>query len=116
MAVHDERIAIQPNSVASSTISELNPSTPRKYSAPTEGIQGIRSTNWNCESCALYQNQSGSDTMKPAKPNRFAIQRMALPFSFGTNISRAAPTRGRNRIRDSSGKLAAFVTDYLTSR
>ena len=107
---------MDPNIVASSTINVLKPSTPRKYSAPTDGIQGRRSTNWNCASCELYQNHSGTETTNPANPNRFAIQRMALPFSFGTNSSATAPTSGRKRISDSSGKCATFVTDYLTSK
>ena len=116
MAVQDERTAMNPNIVASSTISVLKPSTPRKYSACTDGIQDARSTNWNCGSCELYQNHSGSETRKPASANRFATQRMALPFSFGMNSSRTAPASGRKRISDSSGKCATFVTDYLTSK
>jgi hypothetical protein len=38
-------MAMAPKSVASNTMSALNPSTPRKYCAPIEGIHGIRSTN-----------------------------------------------------------------------
>ena len=45
IAVHDDRIAMDPINVVSRMSSVLSPSTPRKYSAPTDGIHGARSTN-----------------------------------------------------------------------
>src|SRR5262249_9741170 len=105
-----DKIAIKPKRVASSTSRQLKPSTPRKYSAPIDGIQGARSTNWNCGSCGLYQNHSGTDTRNPAKATRFAIHRIVFPCSFGTNSRTEAPTSGRKRTSASSGKCAEFVT------
>ena len=45
MACHDDSTAIDPIMVVRRTSSVLKPSTPRKYSAPMDGIQGARSTN-----------------------------------------------------------------------
>ena len=53
MAFHDDSTAIDPIIVVSRISSVLKPSTPRKYSAPIEGIQGARSTNWKSGFCWL---------------------------------------------------------------
>ena len=90
-----------PISVVSRISSVLNPSTPRKYCAPIDGIQCARSTNWNSGSAGSYQNQSGTETTKPARANRFAIQRMAFSFRLSTNRRRSAPASGVNRMSDS---------------
>jgi hypothetical protein len=65
----------------------------------------------------LYANHSGTDTTNPSKATRFAVQRIAFPFSRGMNSRTTAPASGRNRIRESRyGTSGKFVTDYLTSR
>ena len=61
IAFHDDRIAMNPIIVVSRISSVLRPSTPRKYSAPIDGIHGARSTNWNSAPCGLYQNHSGTE-------------------------------------------------------
>ncbi len=78
----------------------LKPSTPRKYSAPIDGIHGARSTNWNSGFCGLYQNHSGTETRKPTSATMFAIQRMAFSFCLLTNSRRSAPASGVNRMSD----------------
>src|SRR5581483_526729 len=78
----------------------LKPSTPRKYSAPIEGIQGARSTSWNAGSSGLYIHQSGTDTRKPARATMFAIQRIAFTFSRGTSSNARAPASGRKRMSE----------------
>ena len=61
IAVHDDSTAMDPIIVVSRISSVLKPSTPRKYSAPIDGIHGARSTNWKSGFCGLYQNHSGTE-------------------------------------------------------
>ena len=98
MAVHDDRIAMDPIIVVSRISSVLRPSTPRKYSAPTDGIHGARSTNWKSALCGLYQNHSGTEMTKPMNATMFAIQRMAFSFCLLTSSSseRAGERREQN--------------------
>ena len=58
---------MNPIIVVSRISSVLRPSTPRKYSAPIDGIHGARSTNWKSALCGLYQNHSGTEITKPTK-------------------------------------------------
>ena len=101
MAVHDERMAMTPIRVVSSTRSALNPSTPRWYSAPMDGIHGSRSTNCQYSAPAgSNENHSGSDTRKPAPAVTFAIQRMVSSLRLSTNSRITAPASGVNMISD----------------
>ena len=104
IAVQEDSTAIAPIRVASRISNVLNPSTPRKYSAPIDGIQSCRSTNCQSGPVVSSQNQSGSETRKPSMANPFATQRMV--FGLLTNSSSTAPTSGVNMISDSSGKSA----------
>ena len=76
----------------------LKPSTPRKYSAPIEGIHGARSTNWKSGLCGLYQNHSGIEMAKPISATIFAIQRMAFSFCLLTKSRSSAPASGVKRM------------------
>ena len=78
----------------------LSPSTPRKYSAPIEGIQGSRSTNWNSPLPGLYRNHSGTEIRKPTSATAFAIHLMALTFSLLTRSRISAPASGVKRISE----------------
>ena len=85
MAVHDDSTAMEPIIVVSRISSVLRPSTPRKYSAPTDGIHGARSTNWKSALCGLYQNHSGTEIERTRRSAAmFAIQRMAFSFCLFT--------------------------------
>ena len=117
IAVQDDSTAITPISVVSRISSTLKPSTPRKYSAPIEGIHGSRSTNWKSGFAESYRNQSGNDTRKPTTTVRLAIQRITSSCRFGTNSSTSAPTSGVNRINDSRlESLFMTVSDYRATR
>src|SRR5947208_14527517 len=100
MAVHDDNTEMQPIIVVRRISSALKPSTPRKYSAPTDGIHGARSTNWNSAFDGLYQNQSGTETAKPSNVTMFAIQRIAFSLCLFTSSRINAPARGVNRMMD----------------
>ena len=76
----------------------LKPSTPRKYSAPIDGIHGARSTNWKSAFAGLYQNHSGTEITKPMNATMFAIQRMAFSFRLFTSSRSNAPASGVNRM------------------
>ncbi len=89
---------MKPIIVVSRISSMLKPSMPRKYSAPTDGIQGARSMNWKSATCGLYQNHSGTDTANPMKATTFAIQRMAFSFCLFTSSRRSAPASGVKRM------------------
>src|SRR5687767_2871640 len=89
-----------PISVVSRIRSTLKPSTPRKYSAPIEGIHGSRSWNWYSGFCGLYQNHSGTETANPATANRLAIHLIAFSLRLLTKSSRIAPASGVNRITE----------------
>src|SRR6266498_3333179 len=98
MAVHDDNTAIDPIIVVSRMSSVLKPSTPRKYSAPTEGIHGARSTNWKSGFDGLYQNHNGTETTNPTKATMFAIHRIAFSFCLLTSSRIRAPASGVNRM------------------
>src|SRR5207249_10999321 len=100
MAVHDDNTEMQPIIVVRRISSALRPSTPRKYSAPTDGIHAARSTNWKSLTDGLNQNQSGTEIAKPSNATTFAIQRIAFAFSFGTSRRSSAPAIGVNRMSD----------------
>src|SRR3954466_11415878 len=100
MAVHDDRIAIKPIIVVSRIRSVDRPSTPRKYSAPTDGIHGARSMNWKSAPDGLYQNHSGTEIANPASATRLAIQRIAFPFCLLTSSRISAPASGVKRMID----------------
>ena len=91
---------MNPIIVVSRISSVLRPSMPRKYSAPTDGIHGWCSWNWNCAPCGLYQNHSGTEMTKPMKAVTFAIQRMAFSFCLLTSSSTSAPASGVNRMSE----------------
>ena len=92
---------MNPISVVSRISSVLKPSTPRKYSAPIDGIQGARSTNWKSGFCGLYQNHSGTEITNPTSATMFAIHRMAFSFCLLHEQQRAArPTSGVNRMSE----------------
>ena len=90
-----------PTSVVSRISSVLKPSTPRKYSAPIEGIHVARSTNWKSAFCGLYKNHNGIEMTKPTNATRFAIQRMASSLRLLTSRRISAPTSGVNRMNES---------------
>ena len=100
MPAHDDSTAIKPIIVVSRISSVLSPSTPRKYSAPIEGIHGARSTNWKSAFCESYQNHNGIEIAKPTNATTFAIHRMAFSFCLGTSSRSSAPASGTNRMRD----------------
>ena len=89
---------MDPIMVVSRMSSALRPSTPRKYSAPTDGIHGCRSTNWKSPLCALYQNHRGTEIRKPMRATTFAIHRMAFAFSLLTSRRTSAPASGVKRM------------------
>ncbi len=91
---------MNPNIVVSRISSVLKPSTPRKYSAPTDGIQDARSTNWKSAFCGLYQNHSGTEIAKPASATVLAIHRMASSFCLGMNSRNSAPASGVKRMSE----------------
>src|SRR5215471_13865805 len=105
IAVHDDRIEIQPSSVVSITSRKEMPSMPSIYPAPIDGIQLLAapSTNLKPASKRFSQNQgtSGSETNSPASANMLAIQRIAFLLSLGTNKSRIAPRSGVKRMMES---------------
>ncbi len=80
------------------------PSMPRTYPAPIEGIQLLALPSMNLKPgskrCAQNIGTSGSETSKPASAKKFAIQRMASLFSFGTNRRISAPSSGVKRMID----------------
>src|SRR5579871_587536 len=102
MALHEDKIEIQPSNVVSMISRNEIPSMPSTYPAPIEGIQllGEPSMNLKPGSKRSAQNAgtSGSETRNPASAKMLAIHRMASLFSFGTNKSRKAPTSGVNRM------------------
>ena len=102
-------MAMEPINVASKISSELNPSTPIRYSAPIDGIHSCRSTNCQSGVAMSSQNHSGSDTRNPSPANPFAIHRIALVLFLFTNSSSTAPARGVNMISVSRGKLAVLL-------
>ncbi len=91
---------MNPIIVVSRMSSALRPSTPRKYSAPIDGIQGNRSTNWKSPLCWLYQNHSGTEIAKPMNATTFEIHLMALTFSLLTSRRTSAPASGVNRMSE----------------
>src|ERR1700722_4236808 len=105
MAVHEQRIEIQPSSVVSMISRKEMPSMPSTYPAPMEGIQlfGVPSMNLKPGSKRSAQNiaTSGSEIRKPPSAKKLAIQRMASLFSFGTNRSTRAPSSGVNKMIES---------------
>ncbi len=100
MAFHEDRMAMNPIIVVNRISSVLRPSTPRKYSAPIDGIQGARSTNWKSACCGLNQNHSGTEITNPMKATVFAIHLIAFSFSLLTSSNRSAPASGVNRMRE----------------
>ena len=109
MAVHDDSTPMTPISVVSRISSALKPSTPRKYSAPIEGIQARRSTNCQPASCVSYQNHSGSETRKPAPAVALAIHRIRSSWRRSVSSRSTTPTSGVKRISDSKGNPAALL-------
>ena len=91
---------MNPIIVVSRIRSALRPSTPRKYSAPTDGIQGSRSTNWKSPLSGLYQNHSGTEIANPTSATTFAIHLMAFAFSLLTSSRTSAPASGVNRMSE----------------
>ena len=87
---------MNPISVVSRISSVLIPSTPRKYSAPIDGIQRARSMNWKSGLFGLYQNHSGVASRKPASDTPLASHLTAFTFRAGTHSTSSAPTSGRN--------------------
>ena len=118
IAFQDDSTAMTPISVVSRIRRTLNPSTPRKYSAPMEGIHCSRSTNCHSGFAESYRNQSGSDTRKPTATVTLAIQRITSSCRFDTNSSTSAPASGVNRINDSrlESALLMTVSDYRATR
>ena len=98
-----------PISVVSSTSSALKPSTPRKYSAPIDGIHGAARRTASSRPAAVVPEPQRQRDDEPPRANRFAIQRMASALLLRTKSSSSAPTSGVNRISDSSGKSAALI-------
>src|SRR5262249_2526181 len=82
---------------------------PRKYSAPTLGIHGARSTNWKSPLAGLNWNQSGTETRKPASATPFAIQRIVSSFCLLTSRMATAPTSGVNKMIDSRGFISSLA-------
>src|SRR3989442_14296095 len=109
MAVHDDNTEMQAILVVRRISSALNPSTPRKYSAPTDGIHGARSTNWKSAFCGLYQNHSGTETANPMNATTFAIKRMAFSFCLFTSSRMKAPASGVNRMIERRSFIFYFV-------
>ena len=103
IAVHDDSTAMKPIIVVSRISSVLKPSTPRKYSAPIDGIHGARSTNWKSALCGLYQNHSGTETTKPTNATMFAIQRIAFSFSLVDEQQQRARRRAAVNENESKG-------------
>src|SRR5262249_30026192 len=92
---------MKPIMVVNRMSSTARPSTPRKYSAPIDGIHGARSTNWKSAPDGWYQNQSGRETAKPISATMFAIHRIAFSFRLSTNSRIAAPASGVKRMIES---------------
>src|ERR1035437_1455638 len=97
MAVHEERIEIQPRSVVSMISRNDMPSMPRLYPAPIEGIQLFgepsRSLKPGKKRCAQNIGTSGSEIRKPARAKMFAVQRMRALLSFGGARGKKAARR-----------------------
>src|SRR6185436_6814610 len=95
--VHDDSTAMKPMSVVSRMSSVLMPSTPRKYSAPIDGIHRARSTSWKSGFLGLYQNHSGVESRNPASAIPLASHLMASSFRRGTHMISSAPAVGKKR-------------------
>src|SRR5438270_13408380 len=104
MAVHDDRIEIQPSRVVSMMSRNEMPSMPMMYPAPIVGIQLLAAPSMNLKpgSKRLSQNQgtSGREMRNPPSEKMLAIQRMAALLSLGTNKSRIAPSCGVKRMME----------------
>src|SRR5512132_3022098 len=103
MALHDDRKAITPSSVVSSTNSAEMPSTPKMYWTPMEGIQSSRSSVRSSKPARLVSHwkNSGSEIRKSSPAT--AVAKYAMPFfaSFGKKMSTSAPASGRYAMSES---------------
>src|ERR1039458_1604901 len=105
MAVHEERIEIQPRRVVRMINRNEMPSLPRLYPAQIEGIQLFGEPSRNLKPgkkrCAQNIGTSGSEIRKPARAKMFAVKLIASLFSFGRNRRTNAPTSGVKRMIES---------------
>src|SRR4029434_2080047 len=101
MAAHDDNTAMNPIIVVSRMSNVLKPSTPRKYSAPIDGIHEARSTNWKSALEGLYQYHNGTETAKPRKATPLAIHRIVLSVRMSTSSRSKAPASGVKRMIES---------------
>ena len=91
---------MDPIIVVSKINNAAKPSIPRKYCAPTDGIQGSFSTNWNSGFCASYQNHSGTEIRNPTNATTLAIHRIRFSLCLLTKSSSNAPRSGVNRMSE----------------
>jgi hypothetical protein len=89
---------MDPIIVVSRMSNVLKPSTPRKYSAPIDGIHEARSTNWKSALEGLYQYHNGTETAKPRKATTLAIHRIVFSFRLSTSSMSKAPASGVKRM------------------
>src|SRR6476659_9549681 len=98
MAVHDDNTAMNPIIVVNRMSNALKPSTPRKYSAPIDGIHEARSTNWKSALEGLYQYHNGTETTKPMSATTLAIHRIVFSFRLLTSSMSNTLTSGVKRM------------------